>query len=144
MPLVYGQDARVAAWVGAQCGYEAPPVHAAIGWEADGQLKAGVYFDSALPNTVFAHIASTAATMPRQLLRAVCLYAFRQMGVERITFLVSTANERVLRFVTGLGASYEGVMRRAFGPADGVWFAFWRDCYWAKRLMALPPSREHP
>lgn len=144
MPLVYGQDTRVAAWVGAQCGYEPPPVHAAIGWEADGQLKAGVYFDSALPNTVFAHIASTAGTMPRQLLRAVCLFAFKQMDVARITFLVSTDNARVIDFVTRLGAVYEGAMAYAFGNAHGAWFAFWRDSYWAKRLMALPPSRETP
>jgi hypothetical protein len=144
MPLVYGQDQRVADWVGTQCGYSVPPVTAAIGWEVDGELRAGVYFESALPNTVFAHIASVAGTMPRQLLRAVCLFAFRQMGVERITLIVSTANTQVLSFVTHLGAAFEGSLRRAFGDADGAVFAFWRDSYWAKRLMALPPCGATP
>lgn len=144
MPLVYGRDQHVADWVGFRSGHEAPPVTAAIGWEVDGELRAGVYFESALPNTVFAHIASTAGTMPRQLLRAVCHFAFHQMDVERITFLVSTANARVLTFVTHLGAAYEGSLRRAFGDADGAVFAFWRDSYWAKRLMALPPCGATP
>lgn len=143
MPLVWDEPQRVADWVGERCGVAAPTVDAAIGYVSDGQLKAGVYFESMLPNTVFAHIASCAKVMPRSLLVAVCIYAFSQLGVERITFLVSEANPKVLAFVKSLGSEYEGRMKRAFGDADGLWFAFWRNSEWAQRLLAEPGKRSY-
>ncbi len=136
MPLVYGAAQRVADWVGQQCGAAAPSVDAAIGYESSGTLTAGVYFDGMLPNTIFAHIASAAPVMPRSLLQATCRFAFRQLRVERLTFVVSEGNTRVLDFVVRLGAVHEGRMVRAFGPHDALIYTFWRDCQWARRLLA--------
>lgn len=125
MPLVYGQDQRVADWVGAQCYGSAPTVDAAIGYELNGELRAGVYFDAPTPNTIFAHVASTLDVAPRRLVAAVFAYVFRQLGMERLTFLVSGDNVKALELVQHLGARYEGALERAFGKAAGVWFVLW-------------------
>lgn len=142
MPLVYGQDQRVADWVGAQCYGTAPTVDAAIGWESDGVLKAGVYFDAPLPNTVFAHVASVTPVFPRSLLAAVCAYAFRQLGVERMTFMVSEMNRAVLDFLFRLGARYEATLHRAFGDASAVLLVVWRDDPAPVRFMNWLDSRK--
>ncbi len=135
MPLVWNEPQRVADWVGDRCGVAAPTVDAAIGYERGGALVAGVYFDGALPNTMFAHIASSAEAMPRGLLQATCTYAFEQVGVERLTFMVDDLNFEVVDFVVRLGAKEEARLQRAFGDSDALIYTFWRDCPWAKRLL---------
>lgn len=135
MPLIWHDSQRVADWVGDRCGVSAPTVDAAIGYERDGELTAGVYFDGMLPNTLFAHIASAAEVMPRSLLQATCAYAFRQVGVERLTFMVDDANFDVVDFVVRLGAKEEARLIRAFGDSDALIYTFWRDCPWARRLL---------
>lgn len=142
MPLVYDRPQQVADWVASQCGVEAPTVDAAIGFETGGELVAGVYFDAPTPNNAFAHIASTAGVLPRALLCAVVTYVYVQLGMERMTFLVSSENKRVLDFVMAMGARMEGGMRRAFGPAaDGLWFVLWRDDPFAQNLLQLQRTR---
>lgn len=135
MPLVWDDPQRVADWVGDRCGVPAPTVDVAIGYEQDGQLTAGIYFDGMLPNTAFAHIANAAEIMPRGLLQAACAYAFRQVGVERLTFMVDDLNFEVVDFVVRLGAKEEARLLRAFGDGDALIYTFWRDCKWAKRLL---------
>lgn len=135
MPLVLDAPQRVADWVGAKCGMPAPSVDAAIGYESNGELTAGVYFDGMLPNTVFAHIASEATVMPRGLLGATCRYAFRQLGVERITFMVSDLNFQAVDFIVRLGATQEARLCRAFGRHDALIYTFWSSCRWAHRLI---------
>lgn len=142
MPLVYGQDQRIADWVGARCYGSAPTVDAAIGWESDGALKAGVYFDAPLPNTVFAHVASVAPVFPRTLLGAVCVYAFRQLGVERLTFMVSETNRAVLDFLFRLGARYEATLHKACGDASAVLMVLWHDDPAPVRFMNWLHSRK--
>lgn len=134
MPLVYGRDQEVADWVGAQYGAPAPPVTAAIGYERGGVLTAGVYFDGMLPNTIFAHVACADRQFPRQLLRALGAFVFRQLGLERLTFIVSADNTKAIKFVKQLGAQMEAIMPRAFGAYDGGMFVLWADAPIVRRL----------
>ena len=137
MPLVLDQPQRVADWVGEHCGCPAPTVDSAIGYvDASGTLQAGVYFDGMLPNTVFAHIASARTALPRSLLVAVCAFAFRQLGVARITFMVDAANDAVVRLACRLGARVEARLSLAYGATDAIMFAFWSNSPWAKYLLA--------
>lgn len=113
--LVLDEAQRVADWVAAQSGNAAPTVDAAIGFEQDGALKAGVYFDALTDNNIFAHIASTANTLPRSLLVAVVVYVFEQLRLTRMTFAVPADNHAAGHLVAGMGACLEGRLADACG-----------------------------
>jgi RimJ/RimL family protein N-acetyltransferase len=131
--LVYGQDERVSRWVAAQSGGLPPPVVSAIGWERGSELAAGIYFDVMSSNNVFAHIASTGNVIPVELLAAAMAYAFRQLEVERVTFMVDDDNERCLSFIESMGAVPESRMRRARKGGDILLYVLWNDNrFWRK------------
>lgn len=135
MALVTDRPQDVADWVAAQSGREAPSVDSAIGLEVDGALKAGVYFDGLTTNNVMAHIASSATTMPPALLQAVAQYVYRQLGLTRMSFPVSSGDLGVLDFVLGMGARQEAVLRRGCDPHDLILFVLWEKDYFPQRLL---------
>jgi RimJ/RimL family protein N-acetyltransferase len=132
--LIYGQDERVSRWVAAQSGEPAPPVVSAIGWERNAQLVAGIYFDVMSSNNVFAHIASTGHLIPVELLAAAMAYAFRQLEVDRVTFMVEDDNVRCLRFIESMGAVPEGRLQRARKGGDILLYVLWKDNRFWTRL----------
>ena len=132
MSLVYGQDERVSQWVAAQSNEPAPPVVAAIGWERHGELTAGIYFDTMNSNNVFAHIASS-GLVPVELLAAAMAYTFRQLQVDRVTFMIDDDNKRCIDFVETMGAFPEGRLRRARKGGDVLLYVLWNDNrFWVK------------
>lgn len=135
--LVFDEDARVCAWLDEQMGVPGPAVEkASIGYERNGNLVAGVVFDNKTDNNVFAHIASTAVIFPLALIVAVARYAYMQLELERLTFLVRSDNAKCLRFVKRLGAQYEGKLERATRCGDLLFFVLWRDSPVPRRLCA--------
>ncbi|MFN9029635.1 MAG: GNAT family N-acetyltransferase [Betaproteobacteria bacterium] len=131
--LVYGQDERVTAWVAAQSGDAPPPPTAAVGYERNGELAAGTYFDGCSDNNIFCHIAST-GLLPRELLQAAMAYAYRQLELERMTLIVHDDNERCINLCLGLGAELEGVMARARKGGDILLFVLWNTNRFWRRL----------
>lgn len=113
--LVLDEPQKVADWVAAQSGDAAPTVDAAIGFEQDGQLVAGVYFDGMTENNIFAHIANTAQVLPRPMLVAVAVYVFTQLRLTRMTFAVASDNHAGVQLVCGMGAQLEGRLHDACG-----------------------------
>jgi RimJ/RimL family protein N-acetyltransferase len=135
MPLVYGEDERVTQWVAARAGNTDPtPSYASIGYERNGELVAGVYFDGRSETNVFAHIASAGRGLPSELLYAVARFAFGQLGALRMTFSVRDTNVACLRLVQAMGATKEAVMKKAHASGDVVLFVLWRDCGLYQRL----------
>lgn len=133
--IVVDRAQHVADWVAAQSGVGAPTVDAAIGYEVDGQLRAGVYFDCLTGSNVFAHIAASTMTLPPDLLIAVAQYAFRQLGLRRMTFAVAADNTRTIDFVRGMGAPMEALLRHAAGQSDLLLFVLWADSPFPQRLL---------
>lgn len=132
MSLVLDQDERVSGWVAGRCNTIAPPTVATIGWERDGELTAGIYFDTMGSNNVFAHIASE-GLMPWQLLAAAMGYAYEQLGVDRVTLMVDDNKEACLKFVESLGAEHEATMVRARKGGDVKLYVLWKhNRFWAK------------
>jgi RimJ/RimL family protein N-acetyltransferase len=127
MPLVYGQDERVTAWVAAQVGAPAPPSYASIGFERDGELVAGVYFENYTGSNIFAHIAFSGDVFPRELIAAVYAYATVQLTCKRMTFLIWDNNEPCINFVIRMGASLEGRMADGHPKGDVYIFTLWHD-----------------
>jgi hypothetical protein len=136
--VVYGRDVEVADWVASRWGSPAPAVNAALGFERDGELVAGVYFDGLTDNNIFAHIAC-ADSMPIQLLRAVAQYVYEDIGLGRMTFAVSAGNPKAITFVEALGARQEAQLHRACGDHDLLLFVLWRNDPVAQRML----SRSH-
>lgn len=137
MGLVYGDDDRVTAWVAEQCGDGvAPPAYASIGYERNGDLVAGAYFDGMTQTNVFAHIASTSHTIPRALLVAVVDYAYRQCGARRMTFMVRDDNHKCIDMVLGMGAKLESVITYGHESGDVLLFVLWEDGKFVGRLAA--------
>lgn len=139
MGVVYGQDRWVSDWVAEQLGFpEGAPVCSSLGYELDGELVAGVTFDNMTDTNLFAHIASTANVLPRELLQAVAAYAFVQLGVQRMTFMVPDSNHRCVQFVRDLGARREGALKQGHGDGDTLIFALWHDARFVRRLLVQP------
>ncbi len=127
--VVFDEDVRVGAWLDEQMGYAVPSVvKPSIGYEVDGQLVAGVVFDNATDNNVFAHMASTVETgVPQELLSACYLYTFGQMRLERVSLLVREDNVRCRKFVEKWGAELEARLVRACKACDQLIYVLWRN-----------------
>lgn len=135
--LVFDEPQRVANWVAAQCGNDAPTVDAAIGFEKDGELRAGVYFDGMTDNNIFAHIASVAATLPKSLLAAVAVYVFTQLKLDRMTFAVASKNYAAGRLVRDMGATLEARLQDACGHGNDLnLYRLRADDEFSRRMLA--------
>lgn len=135
MPLVTDRSQDVANWVASQYGGDAPSVDAAIGYADDtGQLTAGVFFDGATDNNVFAHIASV-GPLPISLTRAVARFVYHQLGMERMTFFFSEKHTKVQNLVVTMGAAFEARLASAFAGADGLLYVLWRDSPFVRALL---------
>lgn len=131
--LVIGQKERVGeflkkheAWLGASQ-YEA------IGLEENGELIAGVVYDSYEEN---ARIASYCAGvgkrwLTREFLWAMFDYPFNQLNVNAVINTVSTDNKESMRFTEHLG--FKEVARIEGGASDGdliIYVLYKKDCKW--------------
>lgn len=135
MALVYGQDERVTRWVAQQCGEDCPPpAYASIGYERNGDLVAGVFFDGRTETNLFAHIASSSSLIPSAFLYAVARFAYGHLGVRRMTFMVKDDNLACVRMVMSMGAYREAVLVQGHAKGDTLLFALWDDCDLYRRL----------
>lgn len=92
---------RVGAWVVAQTGGQFREDAVAIGLEKDGEVVAGAVFDSYNGASIMAHVAATQVN--RSWLHMIHHYPFAQLGVNCVIGVVSSANDKALRFDTHLG-----------------------------------------
>lgn len=124
MRLVFGDDARVAAWVVRRIPYVpafGPCV--AIGIADGNRPVAGVVYS--MWNEQFGTMQiSCAADDPRWAQRGViraCLhYPFEQQGVRKLWSIIASGNERSLRFNKGLGFKQEAILSHQYGKEHGI------------------------
>jgi RimJ/RimL family protein N-acetyltransferase len=116
--LIYGQDERVAKWVGEQLMKDAEAFTPcrAIGIERNGGLIAGVVYNKYEPNLLIemsiASLDKRWAT--RHTLRALFVYPFIQLNLKRVQALCSAKDEGVIMFLKKLGFTHEGTHPCAF------------------------------
>lgn len=135
MSLVFDRPQLVADWVAAQIGATAPSVDAAIGYEIDGTLMAGVYFDGYRQNNIFAHIAAKTSMFPQSLLAAVAKYVFHQLSLGRMTFAADCGDARLLAFLRGMGAEHEATLKQGSDGRDTYLFVLWDTSEFPRRLL---------
>jgi RimJ/RimL family protein N-acetyltransferase len=109
--LVYGQDARVAEWVGKQLMKDAEAFKpcVAVGIERNGELIAGVVYNNYVGHLIEMTIASLDKRWcSRHNLKALFAYPFTQLGLRRVQALCSDKDEGVQMFLKRLGFTHEG------------------------------------
>lgn len=110
--LVYGQDERVAKWVGENLMRDPQAFIPckAIGIEREGELIAGVVYNNYVGHLIEMTIASLDKRWAtRHNLRALFGYPFTQLGLRRVQALCSANDEGVKMFLKRLGFIHEGV-----------------------------------
>jgi len=110
--LVYGQDDRVAEWVGKQLMKDAEAFKPckAIGLEKNNRLIAGVIYNKYEPGLLIEmSIASLDKSWcTRHNLKALLGYPFAQLQLKRVQALCSDKDEGVQMFLKRLGFAHEG------------------------------------
>jgi RimJ/RimL family protein N-acetyltransferase len=129
--------ARVNDWIWRRVGRESPfgPERAfcAIGVEEDGELIAGVIFDSfATGIRCSMHTAGVGKRWcSRTLLRMCFEYAFITAGVKVIVNTVAADNEESIRLTTRIGFKEVGRVPDGATDSDLIIYALHRnDCRW--------------
>ena len=113
--VIYGEDQRVAEWVGAQIDEVYVPDATAIGLEQDGELIAGVVFDHYTGPSISMHVVAVPGKrwMTKDFLWRCFAYPFLQLQCSRITGLVRVDNLVAQKFDEHLGFKREGLVRKA-------------------------------
>jgi len=130
--LVYGDDARVAKWVGERARVQEFGPCTAIGIARDGRLVAGVVYNRYSGPNVEASIASDwPGWWTRGNLFALFWYPFGQLGCRRITAVTRAGNDRAQRMLAKMGFKAEGRCRHAFWDDDGIVYGMLaEECRW--------------
>jgi hypothetical protein len=118
--VIYGQDARVCAWVGERINEGKFDDAVGLGLEKDGELVAGVVFNEYSGTSINIHVAAEPGKrwMNRDFLFRVFAYPFLQLHCRRVTGLVRVDNLPAQKFDEHLGFVREGLIRSAC--ADGT------------------------
>lgn len=132
---IYGQDARVVDFVTSHVDdLEFSGGVNTLGVEQDGELIAGVVFESYTGSSISLHVAALEGRnwLSKEFLFRVFAYPFLQLECNRVTGLVRADNEKAQKFDEHLGFVKEGVMRR--GATDGTDYIIYgmlkEECRW--------------
>ena len=100
----------------------------AVGWKKDGEIVAGVIYDSWNKRSIVCHIAVT-RTLTATFLAKVFDYPFRQLQVNKIIATVASKNFKSIRLVTHMGFKEEDKIKDAHPSGDIVIFTMTKeDC----------------
>lgn len=120
--LVCGPEwnAAINSWVAENGGgWAAPTTYQALGHFIPREgLVGGLVFTEANPVNCKVNIALGPGWNHYPLIRSGFFYAFGQLALRRLTFLISPANMGSIRLVTGLGAVHEATLREAEPEGD--------------------------
>ena len=107
-----------------------------IGLEIDGEVVAGVIYESYNGHNVWMHVAVTdgGVSLTRGVLRTIFDYPFNQMRVARVSGYVEASNEASRKFCEQLGYRQEAVLSGAASDGgDVIIYAMRReDCRFLK------------
>jgi RimJ/RimL family protein N-acetyltransferase len=117
-------DDRVALFVAERCHVAIVPPFTCMGIERNGEVVAGVVFNSFTWTNIHVTVAGTGFTRP--FIRAVGLYVFGQLECLRMT--ITTEQPKVIEYAKRLGAQTEGRIRNHFGQGrDGIVLGILRE-----------------
>jgi hypothetical protein len=116
--IILGQDARVARWMFEVSNSRPMQINAAIGLaDGTGNLVGGIAFTSFNGSDIECHFVGP-GTLSRRVVRLIFGIAVMQFNLNRLT--VHTRKKSMARGVTKLGAKFECVCKRLYGPTDAA------------------------
>ena len=139
----------VGLWVAEAAGCVWTPMTTAVGWEVGGKLIAGIMYDGYTGASIAMHSrVDDPRKVSREWLFAIFDYPFNQLGVKRVSGLVSSANKKAQRVNEHLGWQRETTLADYFPDGDGIVYIMRRsDCRWldyGKRLLAKDCHETRP
>ncbi|MBS1034987.1 GNAT family N-acetyltransferase [Gluconobacter cerinus] len=133
-------DGRISCFVAERLNTLFHPPFTQMGIEQDGQIIAGMIFNSFTGNDI--HVSVAGSRWTRRFLRAMGQYLFDQLNVDRFTAI--TEKQNVVDIVYRLGGQKEGVIRNHFGPdRDGILLGVLRDEFRYRHGQHPEGSRSH-
>lgn len=136
---IYGEDDRIHKWVAQRTGAGSygNGVHVrAIGHEIDGELVAGVVYDSYTGPNIVMHVAGEPRRrwLTEEFLFRVFAFPFIQLGCTHVSAFPDANNVAACRLDEKVGFFKEGVMRQAAKDGgDVVMYGMLKDeCRWIK------------
>lgn len=125
---------RIGPWVCEKAGGNFKAGDTAIGLEVDGELKAGILYDSYTGASIAMHSRCDDPKAPTlQFFWIIFDYPFNQLKVKRVTGLVSSGNEAAQSIDEKLGWKLETRLADYFPDGDGLVYIMRReDCRWLK------------
>lgn len=114
--LLTGADAAVAAWAWKTFGFRPMPVDRALGIVDRGNVVGALVFQNFNGSNVdFSYYGPHTATLG--IMRNAALYALSEFNPTRVTVMTAKTNKSIVRFLSRVGAKFEGVMHGYYGPA---------------------------
>ncbi len=128
--IVLGEE--VGIWVGEKAKTPWTWACQAIGWERDGQLVAGVMYDTFTGASVCMHSrVESPHKVSRTWLAAIFDYPFNQLRLKRVTATASTANARAIALNEHCGFVREAILRDYYEDGDAIIYMMTADrCKW--------------
>lgn len=137
-------DGRIAIYLAKRLNALFHPPFVAMACERDGEIVAGMLFNTFTGPDI--HVSIAGSIWTRRFLRAFGWYLFSALKVERFTGI--TEQQSVIDIVERLGGQVEGVMRNHFGPGrDGIVLGVLRDEYRyrdGQHTESTGPDRDRP
>jgi len=118
------QGDSVGAWVAEQTTGSYHCNSSAIGLEREGQIVAGVIYESFMDTTITCHIA-VAGRMNKTFIAAIFNYPFIVCNVEKIVVPITEENNKSIKLVKNMGFTEEARIARSNG--DMIFFTLLKD-----------------
>lgn len=132
--IVIDQPERISKWVADRMGSGwHGPRGSAIGLLEDGEVIAGVLFDSWNGASICMHVAAVPGKrwMTREYLRMCFAYPFQQLRASKIIGLVGSKNEVARRFDEHLGFQLEATLEAAHPDGALLLYTMTKEqCRW--------------
>lgn len=114
--LALGNDDAVARWLGEKLGVVFHPPYVTMRIEDEtGRMHAAYLFNNYNQHSIEVSIYG-AACVKRRFIRAVCSYAFDQLGVMHLRGRSRRGNKPMVHLFPRLGFTYEATLKNYFGP----------------------------
>lgn len=130
--IVVRENAYVGPWIAEHGGGEYREGTQCIGLESEGELIAGVMYDSWNGSSLCIHVAASGARwLNREYLHVCFDYPFRQLGAKVLIGLVAESNLKARRFDEHLGFKLHASIPE--GHPDGSLLIYTmrkEDCRW--------------
>lgn len=133
--IIIGQKERIANFLISQKAWVDANKYEAMGIEDDGEIIAGVVYDSYEPNArISMHCAGIGKRwLTKEFLKYAFYYPFNQLNVNAVINTVSSNNKASIIFTEHCG--FKEVARIEGGASDGdliIYVLYKKDCKWIR------------